>query len=67
MTAIGHPVCGDRDYGGGPSGAGIGLTRQFLHSTRLAFEHPLSGAAVTAESPLPPDLEAALARAREGG
>ena len=67
MTAIGHPVCGDRDYGGGPSGAGIGLTRQFLHSTRLAFEHPLSGAAVTAESPLPPDLETALARAREGG
>ncbi len=66
LTAIGHPVCGDRDYGGGPAGADVGLIRQFLHSTHLAFDHPLSGARVTAESPLPPDLEAALERAREG-
>ena len=38
------------------------LRRQFLHAWRLAFPHPLSGERVEVESPLPPDLQAALAR-----
>ena len=60
MRAIGHPVCGDRDYGG----AGLyGLERQFLHAARLAFSHPVTGEAVDVTSPLPEDLRAALARA----
>jgi 23S rRNA pseudouridine1911/1915/1917 synthase len=60
LLAIGHPVAGDREYGG----AGRhGLARQFLHAARLAFPHPLGGAAVDVRSPLPPDLEAALRRA----
>jgi 23S rRNA pseudouridine1911/1915/1917 synthase len=57
LAAIGHPVCGDRQYGT----AGIyGLRRQFLHAARLAFEHPITGAAVDVRSPLPDDLAAAL-------
>jgi 23S rRNA pseudouridine1911/1915/1917 synthase len=57
LQAIGHPVCGDPEYGR----AGLlGLERQFLHAARLAFEHPVTGAAVDVESPLPPDLAAAL-------
>ena len=37
LQAIGHPVCGDPDYGT----AGLyGLSRQFLHAARLAFPHP---------------------------
>ncbi|MGH2914080.1 MAG: RluA family pseudouridine synthase [Solirubrobacteraceae bacterium] len=62
MAAIGHPVCGDRQYG---TGGEYDLTRQFLHAARLAFEHPVTGVAVEASSPLPDDLCAALARARE--
>jgi 23S rRNA-/tRNA-specific pseudouridylate synthase len=38
------------------------LKRQFLHAWRLAFSHPLSGEAVEVESPLPPELQAALSR-----
>jgi 23S rRNA pseudouridine1911/1915/1917 synthase len=57
LRAIGHPVCGDRDYGH----AGLyGLERQFLHAARLAFDHPLTGAPLEIVSALPPDLERAL-------
>ena len=60
MRAIGHPVCGDRDYGR----AGLyGLERQFLHAARLAFAHPVTGEPVDASSPLPADLRDALAQA----
>lgn len=60
MASIGHPVLGDRQYGGRES---YGLTRQFLHATRLRFPHPVTGEEVDVESPLPEDLEAALAKA----
>jgi 23S rRNA pseudouridine1911/1915/1917 synthase len=40
-----------------------GLTRQFLHAARLAFDHPVSGEAIDIHSPLPGELVAALARA----
>jgi 23S rRNA pseudouridine1911/1915/1917 synthase len=57
MQAIGHPVCGDREYGRKDA---YGLKRQFLHAARLAFAHPVTGAPVDVSSPLPPDLQAAL-------
>jgi 23S rRNA pseudouridine1911/1915/1917 synthase len=63
LQAIGLPVCGDPEYGG----AGLfGLSRQFLHASRLAFEHPMSGEPLALASPLPADLRAALDRARVG-
>ena len=40
----------------------LGLTRQFLHATRLGFTLPASGAWREFDSPLPPDLAAVLAR-----
>ena len=61
LAAIGTPVCGDREYGGGGL---LGLERQFLHSSRLAFPHPVSGEPVEFRSSLPPDLEDALNRAQ---
>ncbi len=62
LNAIGHPVCGDPDYGR----AGVlGLERQFLHATHLAFEHPFSGEQIDLESALPEDLRAALERAEK--
>ncbi len=43
----------------------LGLERQFLHATHLAFEHPFSGEQVDLESALPEDLRAALERAEK--
>ena len=63
LEAIGHPVCGDPDYG---VPGRFGLQRQFLHAARLAFAHPFTGAEVDVSSPLPDDLAAALAQATEG-
>jgi 23S rRNA-/tRNA-specific pseudouridylate synthase len=33
------------------------LGRQFLHATRLAFDHPLTGKRLDVESPLPEVLQ----------
>jgi 23S rRNA pseudouridine1911/1915/1917 synthase len=61
LAAIDLPVAGDPVYG---RPGELGLERQFLHAARLAFPHPMTGDPVETESPLPPDLEAALAEAR---
>jgi 23S rRNA pseudouridine1911/1915/1917 synthase len=60
LAAIGLPVVGDPVYGA-PEPA---LRRQFLHAARLAFDHPVTGRRVEVVSPLPADLEGALALAR---
>jgi 23S rRNA pseudouridine1911/1915/1917 synthase len=65
LSAIGHPVLGDRAYGGGGEDAKrLGLNRPFLHSWRLAFDHPVMGERIQVEDPLPEDLDRALTRAR---
>src|SRR5206468_9908310 len=65
LAAIGHPIVGDRTYGGGGDDATrLDLRRPFLHAWRLAFVHPTSGAALAFEEPLPEDLAEALDRAR---
>jgi len=61
LAVIDLPVAGDPAYG---RPGELGLKRQFLHAARLAFPHPMSGEPVETESPLPPDLEEALAQAR---
>ena len=61
VASLGHPILGDRAYGGGGEQATrLRLTRPFLHSWRLGFEHPFSGQRVEIEEPLPEDLAAAL-------
>jgi 23S rRNA pseudouridine1911/1915/1917 synthase len=61
LAAIELPVAGDRLYG---VKGDLGLERQFLHAARLAFRHPIGGEPVDCESPLPPELAAALDLAR---
>jgi 23S rRNA pseudouridine1911/1915/1917 synthase len=53
----GHPVAGDTLYGGATKD--LDLDRQFLHARRLRFIL-LNGDPLELESPLPPDLRAAL-------
>lgn len=67
FAAIGHPVVGDAKHGdfafNREAKAKWGLSRLFLHSTRLEFPHPEDQRKVVVESPLPPDLAAVLERA----
>jgi 23S rRNA pseudouridine1911/1915/1917 synthase len=60
LLAIGHPVAGDPEYG---HPGRHGLTRQFLHAQRLAFNHPETGAPMELRAPLPEDLVRALRQA----
>jgi 23S rRNA pseudouridine1911/1915/1917 synthase len=65
LSAAGHPVIGDAVYGRDRKlAARLGLTRPFLHSAQLSFDHPVTGKRVELEEPLPDDLEAALRRVR---
>ena len=61
LAAIDLPVSGDATYG---VKGDLGLARQFLHAHRLRLAHPVTGAGIDVESPLPDDLAAALERAR---
>lgn len=65
LESVNHPVVGDPVYG--RPGGTLGLTRQFLHAASLVFPHPETGEAIALTSPLPPDLDAALAGLRRTG
>jgi len=65
LQAAGHPIVGDRRYGGGGDDArALGLARPFLHAWRIAFTHPITGDRIDLTEPLPADLVDALAIAR---
>ncbi|MCT2360813.1 RluA family pseudouridine synthase [Kocuria marina] len=68
FNALQHPCCGDLTYGADPAlSAGLGLTRQWLHATRLGFTSPDTGEDVEYTSPYPADLAYAVETLREGG
>jgi 23S rRNA pseudouridine1911/1915/1917 synthase len=70
LSHIGHPVVGDRTYGGrrerrlrtrsqSPTRVPLGCPqslRQMLHAWRLAFHHPRTGAWLEFTAPIPPDF-----------
>ncbi len=65
MAALRHPCVGDVTYGADPTlSARLGLTRQWLHAARLAFDHPGTGDWVTFTSAYADDLAHALALIR---
>ena len=61
LAAVDLPVAGDTVYG---RPGELDLERQFLHAGRLVFPHPFLKQRIDVESPLPPDLKAALEAAR---
>ncbi len=60
LSEAGHPVCGDKVYVKKVSGELFndtsGAPRLALHATELGFEHPVSGAPLHWDMPLPTDL-----------
>jgi len=58
LRSIGHPVVGDARYGGARQS--LPMHRPFLHAEALELEHPVSGAPLSFESPLPEDLRVVL-------
>jgi 23S rRNA pseudouridine955/2504/2580 synthase len=65
LAHLGHPVLGDEKYGDFELNKRLrreGLKRMFLHAHSLAFAHPLSGAALRIDAPLPKDLAAFVER-----
>ena len=67
LAAVGHPVVGDSRYGdfvfNRRARASMGLRRMFLHSSRLALQHPITGKRLAFSAPLPDELTDALGRA----
>ena len=60
MAHIGHPLAGDSLYGGPMAD----MSRHALHCAVVRFCHPVTGAPVRVECPLPADM-AALCRAEQ--
>ena len=60
MRHVGHPLVGDPLYGRGDLRQNLGLARQFLHSWRISFDHPVTGETVKLADTLPDDLVAVL-------
>ena len=56
MEYIKHPCVGDPVYGWQKKD-NLGLDRQFLHSYRLSFTHPITGERLEFEDSLPQDLQ----------
>ena len=59
LAHLGFPIAGDDKYGDFSLNKALqksGLGRMFLHAAKLALPHPLSGAPLELESPLPAEL-----------
>jgi 23S rRNA pseudouridine1911/1915/1917 synthase len=71
LAELGHPVCGEKVYNIRPDGTarpdGSGAPWLALHAAELGLTHPAGGERLLWEMPLPPDLEAFVARLRAGG
>ena len=59
MQHIGHPVMGDRVYGGKMT---EDFARQMLHAWKLGFAHPRSGKQLSFTAPIPDDFAEATRR-----
>ena len=56
MRHVGHPLVGDQLYGRGDERQNLGLSRQFLHSWHIRFDHPATGETIELADRLPEDL-----------
>src|SRR5204862_4697128 len=61
MQGIGHPIVGDRRYGGQTDP----IERVCLHATELGFAHPVSGQAMRFNSAMPREFRGLVGRGAE--
>lgn len=61
LAAIGNPIVADALYGE-PAAENFGLTRHFLHASKLVFEHPNDGRTITVHTDIPVELRVVLNR-----
>ncbi len=68
MAHLGHPVVGDKCYGGKAARSfEMEIGRQMLHAEKLGFIHPTRGDRMTFSSPPPEDMRGLLDRLRLRG
>jgi len=78
MACMGHPIVGDRMYGGGPVyrsqlagradvAEGPLIGRQALHAHTIEFSHPRTNEPISLEAPWPDDFTETLAVLRQLG
>lgn len=65
MEYIRHWCVGDPMYGTPGKADNLGLTRQFLHSYFIEFEHPVTGEILSFVAPVPEDLSGVLHQLQE--
>ncbi len=65
MASLGHPVAGDKVYGGG--GGNQSFPRQMLHAHKLSLLHPITGKRLELAAPLWSDFQEAVAALRKQG
>lgn len=58
LSAIGHPVVGDDQYGG--VRPALTPNRPLLHAASLGFSHPVTGEPLAFTADVPPDFQAVL-------
>lgn len=76
MASLGHPIAGDRLYGApgemrdarrkNETGPPLSLPRNFLHAAELELSHPRTGAKLSFQCPLPPELQELLSTLEQG-
>jgi 23S rRNA pseudouridine1911/1915/1917 synthase len=58
MASIGHPVVGDKTYGGRMErNVAIKAGRQMLHAFEIQFTHPVTGEPASFKAPLHSDMK----------
>lgn len=73
LEQLGHPLLGERVYAEGSARQSrmaapkVEAKRNMLHAWTLAFPHPITGADIAVEAPLPADFEEALKKLRAKG
>jgi 23S rRNA pseudouridine1911/1915/1917 synthase len=61
FSAFRHPLVGDTMYGADPNlAAKLGIEHQWLHATRLSFDHPVTGEKIEFSSEYPTNLRNVL-------
>jgi 23S rRNA pseudouridine1911/1915/1917 synthase len=67
LTSLGHPILGDRTYGGNKvmTLADVEVPRVMLHARTLGFTHPTTGRREEFTRPFPADMESVM-QALEG-